>query len=530
MSLRQYLRSEPDSHNTVNILPMTIPHAFQLAVQRHVAGQFAQAEEIYRQVLAMAPGYAEAHSNLGDVLREQGRFDEAIAACRRATELRPDDAEMHSNLGHALWAGGRLDEAVAACRRAIQLQPQFAEAYTNLGNALRDQGQLDEAIAAYRTTVQLRPDYAGACNNLGNALRDQGHPQEAMAALRRATDLNPGFAEAHWNTSLLLLLSGDFERGWPLYENRWSGSDLRTFERSFTQPRWRGEPLQGQRVLVHAEQGLGDTLQFIRYAPLVAERGGQVIVECQPGLKALLTGLPGIAQVIERGEPWPAFDLQIPMLSLPLAFGTRVKTIPASVPYLRADAQKAARWRARLEQDHEKADDLSKRHPLKVGLVWAGGEPSDRPQQRAMNQRRSLRLSQLAPLAAVPGVIFVSLQKGDPVAQAKTPPEGMRLLDWTDELADFSDTAALVENLDLVISVDTAVAHLAGALGKPVWLLNRFDTCWRWLLGREDSPWYPTMRIFRQPRWMDWEPVIQSVAVELGRTVKARATTASEKT
>jgi hypothetical protein len=246
-------------------------------------------------------------------------------------------------------------------------------------------------------------------------------------------------------------------------------------------------------------------------------------VECQPELKTLLTNVEGIAQIIGFGDPIPAFELHCPMMSLPLALGTRVETIPAAIPYLRAHATKAAQWRKRLGQENEPADAKdsavplasSRRGPLKVGLVWAGGERPHQPKLRPVDQRRSMRLRQFAPLAEVPGVVFVSLQKGGPAAQAKAPPEGMNLLDWTDECMDFADTAALVEALDLVISVDTAVAHLAGALGKPVWLLNRFDTCWRWLTSRDDSPWYPTMRLFRQPRFGDWEAVVQRVAAEL---------------
>jgi len=292
---------------------------------------------------------------------------------------------------------------------------------------------------------------------------------------------------------------------------------LKRTKRNFPQPMWKGEALHGQRILLHAEQGFGDALQFIRYAPLVAERGGQVVVECQPGLKTLLTSIAEIAQIIDQGETLPAFDLHCPLMSLPLAFGSRVETIPAAIPYLRADAARMARWRERLDQ--EKAWPSTVNPPpggsLKVGLVWAGKERPHQITLRPVNARRSMSLSQFAPLADVPGVVFVSLQKGGPAAQARTPPEGMRLVDWTDELEDFADTAALIECLDLVISVDTAVAHLAGALGKPVWLLNRFDTCWRWFAEREDSPWYPAMRLFRQPRYMEWEPVIASVRKQL---------------
>ena len=541
---------------------VTIPEAFLIGHQQHQAGRLAEAEAIYRQILAvdprhadamhllgvlagqagrhdaaadligkavaLAPHFALAHFNLATALNEGGRRDAAIAACRRTLELQPGHAEAHFLLGTLLMKKEQPAEAAAAYRRTLELKPDYAEAHNNLSVALRDQGHDDEAMAACRRAIQIKPDYALAHFNVGNALRDQNNTDEAMAAYRRALEIQPDLPAVKWNYSQLLLLRGDFERGWPLYEARLdarihgASKIFGASQGGFHQPVWGGGPLDGRRILLRAEQGFGDTLQFVRYAPLVAQRGGRVILECQPGLKSLLTSVENVSQIIERGEPLPALDLHCPMMSLPLAFGTRLATIPAGIPYLRADARKAAQWRGRLEQRENSLGkgNAPQRRALKIGLVWAGSTRPDQPTATALDRRRSIALSRLAPLAAVPGTLFVSLQKGASAKQAQTPPEGMALADWTDELHDFSDTAALVEALDLVISVDTAVAHLAGALGKPVWLLNRFDTCWRWMLERGDSPWYPTLRQFRQPGFMEWDPVIAEVRGQLERLAK----------
>ena len=503
-----------------------------------------------RRAIELRPSLTQAHNNLGIALGGEGRREEAAAACRRAVELQPEYATGYNSLGVALVNQRELAEAITAFRRAIALRPDYVEAYCNLGNALVDEGCLEEAVATCRRAIELLPDHAEAHQNLGVALVAQGSLKEAGAAFRRALELRPNCAEsrsnfsvmlmmqgdlteagvelcraielqpndaqARFNYSLLLLLCGDFEQGWPLYEYRWGAGDLQFMRRDFSQPMWRGEPLSGQRVLIHAEQGFGDALQFVRYVSLVAQRGAHVMVECWPEIKSLLASVEGIAEIITKGDPLPDFALHCPMMSLPLVFGTRVETIPVPIPYLHADPAKVALWRERLQQAMLRHD---QRDMLRVGLVWAGGVRSHQLNADRIDRRRSLLLSQLAPLAKVPGVVFFSLQKGAPATQAQTPPEEMALLDWSDELRDFADTAALVECLDLVVTVDTAVAHLAGALGKPVWLLNRFDTCWRWLLEREDSPWYPTMRVFRQIKFGDWPPVIERVKEALAALV-----------
>jgi tetratricopeptide (TPR) repeat protein len=322
--------------------------------------------------------------------------------------------------------------------------------------------------------------------------------------------IKPDYAEAHFHKGLACLRLGDFEPGWREYEWRRRTKDWAIPERNFLQLEWSGkDPLAGKTILLYAEQGFGDTIQFCRYAQLIAS-DARVVLEVPSALVLLLSSLKGIAQIVARGEPLPPFDLYCPLLSLPHAFGTTLATIPGEVPYLAADAAKAIAGRQRLA-------DLP---GLRVGLVWSGNPRLWKVDTSIMDRRRSISVEQFRALAAVRGVSFVSLQKGE--AASQTRPSGMVIHDWTSELHDFADTAALIEALDLVISVDTSVAHLAGALGKPVWLLNRFDTCWRWLLGRDDSPWYPTLRQFRQSEAGDWDGVLTPVRQALTQLVGGR--------
>jgi tetratricopeptide (TPR) repeat protein len=470
-------------------------------------GQLDEAIAALRQAIALDPNLPEAHCNIGNALKAKGQLDEAVAAYRRAIALNPNLPVAHNNLGNALAEKGRLDEAIAAYRQAITLRPDYAEAHNNLGAALADQGRLDDAIAAYRQALELAPRFAEAHNNLGAALAEEGRLNEAIAAYRQAIVLAPNVPETHYNLSFALLARGDFQRGWDEYEWRWKCTDLKFASRNFAQPKWDGSPLGGRAVLLHAEQGFGDTIQFIRYLPLVTQRGGRVIVECQPELQRLLKTMAGEYQIVSRGQPLPAFDFHCPLLSLPRVFGTTLANLPKTLPYRRTEVGDAGSW-----QHH-----LVEHFPLaKVGLAWAGN-PAHKN-----NRNRSINLARLAPLGRVPGVRLVSLQKGDAAAEAKAPPSGMELIDRTEELKDFADTAALIANLDLVISVDTAVAHLAGAMGKPVWTLLPFVAEWRWLQEREDSPWYPSMRLFRQSSLGDWDSVITRATDALSDWIKNR--------
>ncbi|MEI8196354.1 MAG: tetratricopeptide repeat protein [Phycisphaerae bacterium] len=455
-----------------------------------------------RQALALQPNLPEAYCNLGNVLSDQGCHDEAIAAYRQALALNANLSDAHCNLGGMLKEKGQFEEAIAACRRALELKPNYPEAYLNLGNALREQGRLDEALAAYRQALALKPDDAAAYSNLAIVLSDQGCLDEAIGAYRQAITIKPNYPEAHKDLALLLLLRGDFAEGCKEYEWRWRCKNYHSPVWNVPELLWDGSDLAGRTLLLHAEQGFGDCLQFIRYVPQIAARagGGKILVVCAPELRPLLQSMSGVAGWLVAGDVLPHCDVQCPLLSLPLVLGTTLENIPQGVPYLQAEAARVEWWRRELADAPP---------GLQVGLVWSGN-PAHKN-----DRNRSVALAALAPLARMPGVRFYSLQKGAAGEQARTPPAGMELIDRTAELKDFADTAALVANLDLVIAVDTAVVHLAGALGKSVWTLLPFVPDWRWLMEREDSPWYPTMRLFRQRVRGDWGSVIDKVAKAL---------------
>ncbi|HTX48875.1 MAG TPA: tetratricopeptide repeat protein, partial [Caulobacteraceae bacterium] len=384
-------------------------------------------------------------------------------------------------------------------------QPNNYGLHYNLGILLEELGRPVEAEASFRAALHQQPASFEAIVGLAVVLRHLGRVAEAEACLGEALSLRPNDAEAHLNLACTLLLAGRLAEGWEHFEWRWKTRlSARARDPSTL---WTGEPIRGRTILLHGEQGFGDTLQFCRYAPLVAANGATVVLEVPRPLVRLMSRLPGVAEVVAHGDPSPPFELHCPMMSLPLVTGTTLETIPGA-SYLVAEPMLAAEWRERL----------GALAGLKVGLVWAGGRRED-PNLAALDARRSITLEMLAPLRAVRGASFVSLQKGDPAAQAASQPRGVALHDFTAELEDFADTAALIDGLDLVISVDTSVAHLAGGLGKPVWLLNRFDTDWRWLLNRDDSPWYPSLRQFRQPSPGEWNPVVDAVRDALERLV-----------
>ena len=461
------------------------------------SGQWAEAAICYRRTVELKPDFADGHFNLGNMLGITGRLDQAVACYRRALALRPEVADIHYNLGNALLELARPDEAEACFRQAVALAPGDPDGHNNLGTALQRLGRAEEAEACFRRTLALRPDYPEAINNLGLTLRQQGRFPEAAAAHRRAIVLRPDDTEAHTCLAMVLLAQGEMEEGWREYEWRGLSSKERQWRREFPQTQWTGEPTQGGVLLVHAEQGFGDSLQFCRFAPLAAQRGWRVVMEAPPALVRLLTSLPGLERVIAQGEALPDFDCHCPMLSLPLALGATLADLPPPAP-LRADPAAVDIWDRRLGP-----------HP-RIGLAWAGNPRPHSPDSTAIDRRRSIAPALLAPLAALGGLTLVSLQKGGPRAE-------FPLIDPMERMADFADTAALIGALDLVIAVDSAVAHLAASLGKPVWLLDRFDSCWRWMGEREDSPWYPTLRRFRQSRPGDWPGVIARVVAELGR-------------
>ena len=481
-----------------------------LAFALNALGRHEAALAAANRALALKNGFVDALNNRGVALAGAHRPDEALANFDQLLAAKPDFPEAWSNRSCALRDLGLAEEALASCDKALALRPNYAEAWSNRANALSDLNRPLEAKDSYERALAASSGFADAWNNLGLTFVDMNRHADALACYERALTLAPDSAETHWNRALCLLQMGDLAAGFAEYEWRWQRQRIAPSRRTFDAPLWLGDAsLDGKTILLHAEQGLGDTLQFCRYAALVAKQGARVVLEVQPELTRLLTGLEGVAALVTAGEPLPAFDYHCPLLSLPLAMRTVVDTIPAETPYLFADREASAQWKARIEA-------AAPREALKVGLVWAGGHRPHVPELRKNDARRSLDIERFAPMLDVPGVQWFSLQKGDKAvrqlsAMRERHETARRIVDWTDALHDFADTAALVDNLDLVISVDTSTAHLAGAMNKPVWILNRLDTCWRWMLEREDTPWYPSARLFRQPTLGEWDSVIGNI-------------------
>jgi len=458
--------------------------------------------------LALHPDFAEVHLNLGDALRRQGQWEPAVASYRRAVALKPQLAEAHHHLGNALKDPGSLEEAEACYRQALARKPDFPEAHNNLGVLLKEKRRLDEAVASYRRALALQPGYALAHHNLADAFLDLGLLDQALAGYRRVVELRPDDPEAHYNLGLFLLLRGRYEEGWRECERR---LELPASRPRIDAPRWQGEPAAGRALLIRAEQGFGDLLQFVRYVPLVRPRSGaaRVILEAEPGLIRLFAQNGGcgaeMVALSRSAEDAPPCDCQVPLLSLPFALGV-IEPMPMPEPYLRADAELRRQWRDRLGAPC--AAPGTARRAARVGLVWAGS-PGNK-----VDALRSLPAEKMLPLLQVPGFHFYSLQVGSPSRQAPALASA-GLIDLTAHLTDFADTAAFMAELDLIITVETAVAHLAGAMGLPVWTLLPFRTEWRWGFAGDATPWYPTMRLFRQPAFGDWDAVVQRVAAEL---------------
>jgi tetratricopeptide (TPR) repeat protein len=504
------------------------------AIKLHDAGKLVEAERLYRLVLQADPRQSRAwhnlgmiardcrqleaaielmsraivldgaqpmyHNNLGGVLQLQSRSADAAASYRRAIALAPDFAEAYCNLGSACKDLGRTAEAIEHYVRSIELNPNLAEAHFNLGVIRQSEGQYDEAIRCYENATRLKRGYWQALNNLGTVYKLQGQFSEAMACYQSALSCDGDVAEAHRNRALLRLMLGDYEQGWPEYEWRWRVRGAPRVD--FAQPRWDGQPMPGKTLLLRAEQGLGDAIQFVRYAPLARERSGaRVLLQCPSSLRELLKDIEGVDRlVVDPGEE--PFDCYVPLLSVPAVFSTRVDTVPAKIPYLFAQPQRVARWRA----------ELASYSGLKIGIAWQGNPGY------AADAQRSVPLASLAPLAACPGVQLFSLQKCHGCEQLAPLAEKLRIVDLGPSLdidAPFVDTAAVMMNLDLVVTSDTAIAHLAGALGVKVWVALPWVADWRWLTERRDSPWYPTMRLFRQTRMGQWSEVFNRISNEV---------------
>jgi tetratricopeptide (TPR) repeat protein len=482
----------------VELRPDSAPAHQHLGEAQERFGDLAAAANSYQRAVALQPDSAEIHCHLARVLYRGGVLQPAAELYQRALALDPKRHDICNDLGLVFTDLGNFEAATQAFRRSLILKPGCATTIAGLGYMFERKGDLISAADAYRDAVKLDPNLLAAYLDLGFVLYGLGDLDEAADYFRRLRALQPDSVEATVNLGLIHLRQGHLAAGWVEYESRWKvgvGD-----ERKLAQRRWRGEPLSRERILIHAEQGLGDTLQFVRYVPLVAARGGKVVLEVQPQLRRLLSGTEDASQVMSRGEAPPEFSWQCPMLSLPLAFGTELDTIPAKVPYVYANPIEAEAWRERLQGDTRR-----------VGLVWSGNPGHHR------DRLRSIPLQELEPILSVAGTTFYSLQVGSGSEQMKDLPPTTKLIDLADELKDFADTAAIVANLDLVISIDSAVAHLAGAMAKPVWILLNKGCDWRWFLEREDSPWYPTARLFRQTTPGAWQEVVNRLELALRR-------------
>jgi tetratricopeptide (TPR) repeat protein len=512
---------------------------FDLAKLLKVRGQFSEALPLLAHVIALKPDFAAAHYHLGDLLRLQGRLDEAATALQAAVRLTPNFLVAHNLLGNVLRDAGRLREAAMAYEQALRVDPLCAEAHLNLGNVYQDQERVAEAIACQREVLRLKPDFALAHNALGGSLQARGDFAAAKECYHRALEINPRCAttlhnlamvllqerklaaahdrfeqilqiepdnaQAHYWRGAIRLSLGDFAGGWPEYEWR---RKTKFASRSYPQPMWTGDDLRGRKILIHPEWGLGDTLQFIRYVPLVRQRGGDAWLMVQPALVPLLRQ-SGFQQLISTDMVPPPCEVQVPILSLPGLFGTTLDAIPAPIPYLSAKRELIESWR----------DQLDSYPGFKIGIHWHGSQAS-------ILDARSIPLVEFEPLARVTGTTLFSLQKGVGGQQLAHLAGRFAVVGFDDEVdrlqGPFMDTAAIISNLDLVITNDTVIAHLAGGLGVPVWVALNYSAAWIWLQDREDTPWYPTMRLFRQIRLGSWSEVFERMTAELGRLVSSQ--------
>ena len=503
----------------------TIPDTIKFGTQLMNSGQFDQVEDLFHQMLQTHENHSDALHFMGLISHRKGKSQDAIDFISKAIEKNPRIAVYYYNLGYIFTALGQLEKAIKAYKYSISLKPNYTEAINNLGLILYDQDKIEESIILFQQAIRSNCDYTNAYYNLGKAYQAQGNPQAAITAYDGVLKIFPDSPETRFNRSLSLLLTGNLEEGWMEYEQRFSNlKDPTKILKKKDAQRWDGASFVGKRLLVVDEQGIGDTLQFIRYLPMVKELGGTVIFETIESLMRLLENFQGIDELwdrtsIKRSDL--AFDLYIPLMSLPGIFKTTLEKIPARVRYIFPDTTKVKYWRQRLNKGR-----------IKVGIVWAGKTTTEYRQTRMSRlehvhlrwagqpaskfaSKRLASLEYFVPLTKIEGIQLYGLQKGNAADQARTFSGSVNVINLCEESTDFSEVAAAMENLDLIISVDTAFAHLAGAMGKPVWVLIPFVPDWRWMLTREDSPWYPSMRLFRQPEKDEWAQVFQRVAGEL---------------
>jgi Tfp pilus assembly protein PilF len=479
---------------------ITISEAIEFGLKHHRAGRLDEAEGTYKNILSQVPNYPDALHLLGVIASQRGRHDIAINMIQRAITLKPQTAEFHFNLGGIYRSAGNLNESIAQVRRALEINPDMPGAYAILGLTLSEVGQLDEAKEMLSRALERDPNHAGIHLDLGNVHWKMGNHEQALASFSRAIECAPNDPALHWSRARVLLQLGRLSEGWEEFEWRMQFAAMR-LDRGFSQPQWDGTSAAGKTVLLHTEGGLGDAVNFIRLVPPATRRGGRFVLECQPALMSLFQGIEGVDQLVARGQTLPQFDFHLPLQGLPRILGITLDNIPNKVPYLQAPKDRVANFAARMPNDGKP----------RVGLVWCGVMYNE-------VDFRTRTLDVFNPLMKLPGIRFYSLQKGE--AAAQKPPPGVDWVDFSQELKEFADTAALVTNLDLVISVDTSTAHLAGALAKPVWVLIPTQSDFRWLLDRTDSPWYPTMRLFRQPFGADWSKPLADLEKSLAEFVR----------
>ena len=522
---------------------VSVTQALEIAGRYHRSGNIQQAQAHYRRILQVEPGQPEALHALGIIAFQLKEYEDANSLIGKAIKNKPKVPQFHYNFGLVFIALKRQEKAIQAFQEAIKIMPDYSDALYNLGLALKKKQQFEEAVSNFKHVIKLTPDdahayynlgntyealgryelavenyqlatkkngaFTGAFNNLALVLKAMGRIDEAISYFREALRLQPGLAEAHWNLSLALLINGQFEEGWKEHEWRFRRGKRRTiYPHRFGIPLWDGSSFTGKRLFVHSEQGFGDTLQFIRYLPMVKRLGGTVIFEAFGPLLEIMRGFPGIDKLVEISPDRRHVencDYYVPLMSLPMLFATDIPTIPTNIPYIFADPEKVGQWKNRTNKKG-----------YKIGIVWAGKSEHEN------DGNRSCAIEHFFTLAGIRGIELYGLQKGGAARQTETLGGMKRIINFDRELTDFSETAAAIDNLDLLISVDTALVHLAGAMGKPVWILLPHAPDWRWLLEREDSPWYPTMRLFRQPGRGDWGAVFDKVKDELEKLTNER--------
>ena len=506
--LKQYDAAIASYRRAIELKPNFAEAYYRKALLLHELQQYEAAIANYKKAIFFKPDYVEAYLNLGNVMQILQQYEAAIANYNKAIFFKPDYVEAYLNLGNVMQILQQYEAAIAKYNRAIELKPDYADAYLNRGNVLQDLKQYSAAIANYNKALDLNIYLAEGYSNRGVVFKELKQLDKAVSGFDRAIAIKPNYADAYWNKSLLILLIGDYEEGLKIYEWRWETKDISKFKRNFSQPLWLGdESLSGKTILLHAEQGLGDTIQFCRFVKMVSDLGAKVIFEVQKPLVQLLKDLPGVATLIAKGDPVPEFDYHCPLMSLPLAFKTDLNSVPSANSYLVAEAEKVAYWKNRIKGDE-----------LKIGIAWQGSHGAK------IDIGRSFELKLFEKIAALPNLQLISLQKGYGSEQLQKMPDEMLVVDLGDELdkdGAFLDSSAVMMNLDLVITSDTALAHLAGALGIKTWVALKYVPDWRWMLDRKDSPWYPSVTLYRQQKIDDWATVFNQMLVEITLMRKA---------